>query len=334
MVWRTHITTLLLVPSCRMMEVTSPGNEEAWTLPTPPWTERCRCRPVLHLHALLLLQSRAWTTSTSQGEFRTLAHIPTPAHKAVACCVADFNGTVKTVPEFLVDRLMWVCLPILLAFCAIFSAVAITALKKINYLSPPRMSGACLPDNIACDHEFPSEVAWIDASETGEEASLGASSCGCRCEGPCTAATCPCIRGNPSYDAEGRLLSLLHGLDLPSAIYECGPACTCRAACPCAVTARGARHRLRLHKTEGKGWGVAAAERIAQGAFLCEYAGEFLTTPEAQRRLREYDAARAAGQGSGHALLVAREVLPSGAALRSNIDATRRRNAAGFMNHR
>jgi histone-lysine N-methyltransferase SETMAR len=57
---------------------------------------------------------------------------------------------------------------------------------------------------------------------------------------------------------------------------------------------------------------------------VCEYAGEPLTTAQARSRLAGYDAA-----GAGHALLVARAVLPSGgAALRLNLDATRRGNVA------
>ncbi|PNH02938.1 Histone-lysine N-methyltransferase SUVR3 [Tetrabaena socialis] len=45
-------------------------------------------------------------------------------------------------------------------------------------------------------------------------------------------------------------------------------------------------------------------------------------------RLRMYDQ-----QGQGHALLVLREVLPSGLVLRTNIDATRLGNVARFFNH-
>jgi hypothetical protein len=73
-----------------------------------------------------------------------------------------------------------------------------------------------------------------------------------------------------------------------------------------------------------QGWGLQALERLPAGAFVCEYAGEPIATPEARRRLAAYDSA-----GSGHALLAARLVLPSGrAALRINVDATRRGNVA------
>lgn len=63
---------------------------------------------------------------------------------------------------------------------------------------------------------------------------------------------------------------------------------------------------------------------LQRGAFICEYAGEPINAAAARARLAEYDAA-----GAGHALLVARLVLPSGrAALRLNLDATRSGNVA------
>jgi histone-lysine N-methyltransferase SETMAR len=74
---------------------------------------------------------------------------------------------------------------------------------------------------------------------------------------------------------------------------------------------------------------VRALEPLPRGAFVCDYTGEYLNTSDARARLAAYDAA-----GAGHALLVARVVLPSAtSALRLNIDATRRGNVARFVNH-
>eukprot|EP00884_Botryococcus_braunii_P022971 jgi/Botrbrau1/9358/Bobra.354_2s0015.1 len=81
-----------------------------------------------------------------------------------------------------------------------------------------------------------------------------------------------------------------------------------------------------------KGWAAFAGKDVPLGGFVCLYAGELLSSKEAESRLRDYDAASASS--SGHALLVVREILPSGkAALRINIDATRKGNAARFFNH-
>jgi histone-lysine N-methyltransferase SETMAR len=74
---------------------------------------------------------------------------------------------------------------------------------------------------------------------------------------------------------------------------------------------------------------VVTEEALPAGCLLGVYAGDYLSNAEAQRRLKQYDAA-----GRGHALLVLRELLPSRtAALRLNIDATRRGNITSFLNH-
>jgi histone-lysine N-methyltransferase SETMAR len=158
---------------------------------------------------------------------------------------------------------------------------------------------------------------------------------GCACgPGGCSVDRCPCARSNSlgqPYSSDGRLLPLLHGIDLQGPLWECGTCCACGGACACGVTlGRGALDRLRLDKRAGKGWCVVAAEPIAAATFVCEYAGEYVSRDEAARRLRQYDDA-----GSGHALLVLREWLPTGrACLRVSIDATRRGGAARFLNHR
>lgn len=78
-----------------------------------------------------------------------------------------------------------------------------------------------------------------------------------------------------------------------------------------------------------KRWCLCAGEAVPEGAYVCDYAGELLTTAEARRRQRGYD-----GSGAAAALLVVREHLPSGkACLRLNIDATAAGNVARFINH-
>ncbi|KAI4386626.1 hypothetical protein MLD38_004543 [Melastoma candidum] len=82
-----------------------------------------------------------------------------------------------------------------------------------------------------------------------------------------------------------------------------------------------------------KGWGLFADQRIEDGQFVCEYAGEVITTCEARRRQAKYDELSSKG-GFASALLVIREHLPSGTAcLRMNIDATKAGNVARFINH-
>lgn len=48
-----------------------------------------------------------------------------------------------------------------------------------------------------------------------------------------------------------------------------------------------------------QGWCVRTLDSISQGQFVCEYAGQYVSGDEADRRLSEYDQ-----EERGHALLV------------------------------
>ncbi|KAK0602782.1 hypothetical protein LWI29_036905 [Acer saccharum] len=116
-------------------------------------------------------------------------------------------------------------------------------------------------------------------------------------------------------------------------VSECGPSCECGLGCGNRLTQRGILVRLKITRDVKKGWGLFADQLIRQGQFVCEYAGELLTTKEARRRQQIYDELASHG-GISSALLVIREHLPSGkACLRINIDATRVGNVARFINH-
>ncbi|PIN20694.1 histone H3 (Lys9) methyltransferase SUV39H1/Clr4, required for transcriptional silencing [Handroanthus impetiginosus] len=138
----------------------------------------------------------------------------------------------------------------------------------------------------------------------------GASGCECAsCNGDC----CPCL------EADEFLLT-----------RECGPSCKCGLGCGNRVTQGGVTVRLKMVKDEKKGWGLYAAEFIPRGQFVCEYAGELLSTKEATRRQQTYDKLASITP----ALLVVKEHLPSGnKCMRINIDATRIGNIARFVNH-
>ncbi|CAL5227750.1 g10768 [Coccomyxa viridis] len=147
---------------------------------------------------------------------------------------------------------------------------------------------------------------------------------GCRVECPCSCSKTP-----------GALLEYLGpGTDEDTipALTECGPACVCPASCRNRICQQGLKHRVELCKDKRKGWSARAAEPIKQGSFVCQYAGELLTSAVAAARLAEYDAQ--AADSPGHALMVVREWLPSrNACLRINVDATRTSNVAHFFSH-
>ncbi|KAJ6693913.1 hypothetical protein OIU85_004678 [Salix viminalis] len=105
--------------------------------------------------------------------------------------------------------------------------------------------------------------------------------------------------------------------------------------CDCEGLRRGdgVSVKLNIVRDGKKGWGLFADQMICQGQFICEYAGELLTTEEARKQQQIYDELASGGQFSS-ALLVVREHLPSGkACLRINVDATRTGNVARFINH-
>ncbi|KAF6174751.1 hypothetical protein GIB67_031275 [Kingdonia uniflora] len=130
---------------------------------------------------------------------------------------------------------------------------------------------------------------------------------------------CPCSILKPGF--------------LSEMMTECGPSCTCEIGCDCRLTQQGVSVQLRIVKDRRKGWGLYAAQFVRLGEFVCEYAGEVVTTGEARIRQRKYDKLASDGQFSS-ALLIVREHLPSGkACLRMNIDATRVGNVARFINH-
>ncbi|XP_052199271.1 histone-lysine N-methyltransferase SUVR3 [Diospyros lotus] len=150
------------------------------------------------------------------------------------------------------------------------------------------------------------------------------SGCDCeseRCDDGDSAAACPC------YNLQNSSLLVL----------ECGPSCRCalrpRHHCGNRLTQGGISLRLKIVKDARKGWGLHAGEFIGRDQFVCEYAGELLTTKEARERQQRYDQLSSGGRFCS-ALLVVREHLPSGkACMRMNIDATVIGNVARFINH-
>ncbi|KAF7030978.1 hypothetical protein CFC21_042389 [Triticum aestivum] len=155
---------------------------------------------------------------------------------------------------------------------------------------------------------------------------LGLPLAGCSCaRGECGGAGCACADAEAeAADASGAGMASLS---------ECGDGCACGPSCENRRTQRGVTVRLRVVRQLKKGWALHAAEAIHRGQFVCEYAGEFLTTEEARRRHRLYDELASVGKLSP-ALLVIREHLPSGrVCMRVNIDATKVGNVARFINH-
>ncbi|KAI8465638.1 MAG: hypothetical protein J3K34DRAFT_83787 [Monoraphidium minutum] len=108
---------------------------------------------------------------------------------------------------------------------------------------------------------------------------------GCTCTGPC-GPDCPCAVAHKIGMA-----ALLEpdGPHSVLALLECGPACACACkehagGCTARTTQRGVRRRLAVVPRPGKGWGVITREPLPHGAFVADYAGEYLNTAGARAR--------------------------------------------------
>lgn len=140
---------------------------------------------------------------------------------------------------------------------------------------------------------------------------------------------CPCMRPGATGVDIARLAAqpaasctLSSILTAESPIWQCSKLCKCPPDCPARLTGAGVRQKLELrHHDQPKstsgapvatpGWGCFASDGIRKGSYICEYVGVLVTSAEADRRLRCYDE-----DGTGHALLVLREMLPDGTVMR------------------
>ncbi|KAL4528909.1 hypothetical protein Ndes2437A_g03441 [Nannochloris sp. 'desiccata'] len=186
----------------------------------------------------------------------------------------------------------------------------------------------------AIDRSFPpKDFIYISTSIYPDDLYTNTNGCSCP-QGECSIATCSCIQANSMgelFDPCGRLLPLLHKIDFQDSLSECGPHCSCSGQCNNSPSLNSAlKYPIILRYTPNKGISAFAAAEISLGSYVCTYSGELLRREAASTRLQQYDS-----QNQGHALLVVREILPSGsAALRTHIDATVKGNVARFFNHR
>ncbi|CAO2211861.1 unnamed protein product [Urochloa humidicola] len=117
-------------------------------------------------------------------------------------------------------------------------------------------------------------------------------------------------------------------------IKECWSKCGCGMQCGNRVIQRGITCRLQVYFThEGNGWGLRTLEDLPKGAFVCEYAGEVLTSTEM------YERAIQNGRNGKHMKQVLLDAdWSSGGVLRDEealgLDGTFYGNVGRFINHR
>ncbi|XP_054035961.1 histone-lysine N-methyltransferase SETMAR [Dryobates pubescens] len=150
---------------------------------------------------------------------------------------------------------------------------------------------------------------------------------GCSClTSSCLPAACSCLRHGDNYsDSRLRAAEREEGYTRP--VFECNAMCQCGEACQNRLVQRGLQLRLEVFKTERKGWGLRTLEPIAQGSFVCEYAGEVLGFREACRRVQ------AQAPEDSNYIIVVREHLHSGGVLETFVDPSHVGNVGRFLNH-
>ncbi|KAJ8770394.1 hypothetical protein K2173_015008 [Erythroxylum novogranatense] len=105
---------------------------------------------------------------------------------------------------------------------------------------------------------------------------------GCTCSSGCLPGkqNCPCVQKNGGYLPHTANAVLV---DPKSIIYECGSSCHCPPNCRNRVTQGGIKVRLEVFKTKDKGWALRSWDPIRAGTFICEYAGEVISSDKMQQ---------------------------------------------------
>lgn len=147
---------------------------------------------------------------------------------------------------------------------------------------------------------------------------------GCRCIGVCSE-SCACTQVNGFPYEDGKLR-----LDYESRpIFECNDDCSCSENCPNRLTQHGPLTGLKINLIPEKGYGVITSHFIPKHAFVCEYAGEFISVEEAQRRFSKQ------GDKESNYILILREHAVSSTSRPwiTIIDPTVVGNIGRYINH-
>ena len=149
---------------------------------------------------------------------------------------------------------------------------------------------------------------------------------GCKCHGGQCGVHCDCLNLAPcAYDEQRRLSFIVQ--DMPdAAVIECFSGCGCKPSCRNRVVSRGLSTPLTVFKSQTRGWAVRARCPLICGQFVCEYAGEIISSAEAALRHRRRS-------GRPNYLMTVQEHTLSAQTLVTNIDPTIGGNVGRFINH-
>ncbi|XP_016985006.1 probable histone-lysine N-methyltransferase set-23 [Drosophila rhopaloa] len=149
----------------------------------------------------------------------------------------------------------------------------------------------------------------------------------CLCNGDCQKSEiCP-HGGHYEYSTDGRELLLKKS---SNPVIECHNLCKCsKNTCSNRLVQNGPRKNLEIFDSPVYGSkGVRTSENIPRGAFICEYAGELLTSHEAKRRLIINEEL-----GSMNYVLVLNEYTSEKKQQVTIVDPSTRGNIGRYINH-
>lgn len=197
--------------------------------------------------------------------------------------------------------------------------------------TPIRCEGATLPGVF-----YISRCKGADLVTRTRLAAAATRGCSCSTDHCCAdSGSCDCCSyGDFAYDEDGRLRSV----SSPPPIIECGENCSCPSTCRNRVVGHGVQQRLTVFRTsDERGWGVRCDEPLRRGTFVCEYAGEIISSIEAtsrrHKRMRVADDGFRADGGPMNYILSVLEHTGSGDVLKTTIDPTHRGNVGRYINH-
>lgn len=145
----------------------------------------------------------------------------------------------------------------------------------------------------------------------------------CICTTECNDSdTCACLKSQGLNYENGRLVEtkLLH----EHFVLECNDECRCSLNCGNRVVQFGPTAGLKFVETSDKGYGIITEHRILKGQFVCEYAGEIISSEEAIAR-RSFD--------EHHNYIFSLNEFVTGSVIKTIVDATRIGNIGRYINH-
>lgn len=110
----------------------------------------------------------------------------------------------------------------------------------------------------------------------------------CNCDKVCSIPLCECLLSShganySSYLQNKQLKYKLIYSTVSLPIFECNSMCSCSSDCGNRIVQKGPIKGLEIRSCD-KGLGLFTTSFIPEGTFICEYAGEVITSNEAARR--------------------------------------------------